>query len=79
LRRCMSSDQKIRSDSIASPDAPAVIMPGPRRPQGRLHAHCRKPYPHCFSANPDKPVLFPAEKRKEGLPAIGEPLLAFLL
>jgi hypothetical protein len=34
LRRCMSSDQKIRGDSIASPAAPSVGMPGSRRPQG---------------------------------------------
>jgi hypothetical protein len=28
LRRCMSSDQKIRGDSIASAAAPSVVMPG---------------------------------------------------
>jgi hypothetical protein len=28
LRRRMSSDQKIRGDSIASPAAPPVVMPG---------------------------------------------------
>jgi len=33
VRRGMSSDPEIRGDSIASPAAPSVGMPGSRRPQ----------------------------------------------